>query len=83
MVKHACKATTTIYVPLDEDTIPIAIVVPKHEFPHTHPPPPPTKVPADVKRLYEEAVRAFGVSTATVNKVERGEPVFRHAKHID
>ncbi|KAF8145534.1 hypothetical protein K438DRAFT_2097634 [Mycena galopus ATCC 62051] len=31
MVKPACKATTTIYVPLDEDTIPIAIVVPKHE----------------------------------------------------
>ncbi|KAF8123517.1 hypothetical protein K438DRAFT_2034716 [Mycena galopus ATCC 62051] len=71
MVKRACKATTTIYVPLDEDTIPIAIVVPKHEVPHTHPPPPPTKVPADVKHLYEEAVRAFGVSTATVNKVER------------
>ncbi|KAF8155102.1 hypothetical protein K438DRAFT_1943027 [Mycena galopus ATCC 62051] len=71
MVKRACKAMTTIYVPLDEDTIPIAIVVPKHEVPHTHPPPPPTKVPADVKHLYEEAVRAFGVSTATVNKVER------------
>ncbi|KAF8155169.1 hypothetical protein K438DRAFT_1777878 [Mycena galopus ATCC 62051] len=35
MVKPACKATTTIYVPLDEDTIPIAIVVPKHEVPHT------------------------------------------------
>ncbi|KAJ7787986.1 hypothetical protein B0H14DRAFT_3578227 [Mycena olivaceomarginata] len=44
---------------------------PNTSFPHTHPPPPPTKVPADVKRLYEEAVRAFGVSTATVNKVER------------
>ncbi|KAJ7804733.1 hypothetical protein B0H14DRAFT_2612062 [Mycena olivaceomarginata] len=72
MIKRTCKAGTTIYVPLDEDTIPIAIVVPKHAVPHTHPPPPPTKVPTDVRTLYEEAVRAVGVSIATVNKVERG-----------
>ncbi|KAJ6454990.1 hypothetical protein C8R45DRAFT_1082596, partial [Mycena sanguinolenta] len=70
MEKHTCRAASTIYVPLEEDTIHIAIVVPKHEFPHTHPPPSPTKVPADVKHLYEQAIRAFGVSTATVNKVE-------------
>ncbi|KAJ7896229.1 hypothetical protein B0H13DRAFT_2523182, partial [Mycena leptocephala] len=71
MIKRTCKAGTTIYVPLDEDTIPIAIVVPKHAVPHTHPPPPPTKVPTDVRTLYEDAVRAVGVSIATVNKVER------------
>ncbi|KAF7342442.1 hypothetical protein MVEN_01833400 [Mycena venus] len=71
MIKRTCKAATTIYVPLDKDTIPIAIVVPKHAVPHTHPPPPPTKVPTDVRTLYEEAVRAVGVSIATVNKVER------------
>ncbi|KAJ7826021.1 hypothetical protein B0H13DRAFT_2374641 [Mycena leptocephala] len=70
MEKHTCRAASTIYVPLEEDTIHIAIVVPKHEFPHTHPPPPPTKVPADVKHLYEQAIRAFGASTARVNKVE-------------
>ncbi|KAJ7917924.1 hypothetical protein B0H13DRAFT_2321852 [Mycena leptocephala] len=33
--------------------------------------PPPTKVPTDVRTLYEDAVRAVGVSIATVNKVER------------
>ncbi|KAJ6490076.1 hypothetical protein C8R45DRAFT_929375 [Mycena sanguinolenta] len=32
---------------------------------------PPTKVPADVKHLYDQAIRAFGVSAAAVNKVER------------
>ncbi|KAJ6458265.1 hypothetical protein C8R45DRAFT_1183795 [Mycena sanguinolenta] len=70
MEKHTCRAASTIYVPFEEDTIHIAIVVPKHEFPHTHPPPSPTKVPADVKHLYEQAIRAFRVLMATVNKVE-------------
>ncbi|KAJ7340594.1 hypothetical protein DFH08DRAFT_811806 [Mycena albidolilacea] len=30
MVKRKCKAATTVLVPLDEETIPIAIVVPKY-----------------------------------------------------
>jgi hypothetical protein len=81
MIKRTCKAGTTIYVPLDEDTIPIAIVVPKHAVPHNHPPPPPKKVPTDVRTLYEDAVRAVGVSIATVNQVERDEPIFRNASH--
>ncbi|KAJ6449265.1 hypothetical protein C8R45DRAFT_1131090 [Mycena sanguinolenta] len=69
MEKHTFRAASTIYVPLEEDTIHIAIVVPKHEFPHTHPSPP-TKVPTDVKHLYEQTIRTFGVSTTTVNKIK-------------
>jgi hypothetical protein len=65
MEKHTCKVATTIFVPLDEDTIHIAIVVPKHEFPHTHPPPPPKKVPADVKhrRHRYQRVRRYALSS--------------------
>ncbi|KAJ7825734.1 hypothetical protein B0H14DRAFT_2596327 [Mycena olivaceomarginata] len=58
MVKPKCEAATAILVP-------IAIVIPKHLCPHTHPPPPATRVPTDVRLLYERAV-------PTVNKVEQG-----------
>jgi hypothetical protein len=61
---------------LDEESIPIAIVIPKHLCPHTHPPPPATRVPTDVRLLYERAVRTYGISIATVNKVEQGESNF-------
>ncbi|KAJ7800887.1 hypothetical protein B0H14DRAFT_3490182 [Mycena olivaceomarginata] len=71
MVKRKCEAATAILVPLDEETVPIAIVIPKHLCPHTHPPPPATRVPTDVRLLYERAVRAYGISVATVNKVEQ------------
>ncbi|KAJ6563071.1 hypothetical protein DFH09DRAFT_1315699 [Mycena vulgaris] len=71
MDKRKCEAARTILVPLDEETVPIAIAVPKHLHPHTHPPPPATKVPTDVKLLYERAIRAYGISVATVNKVEQ------------
>ncbi|KAF7349123.1 hypothetical protein MVEN_01434500 [Mycena venus] len=71
MERHHCEAAISIYVPLDEEAVPIAIVIPKHQRPHTHPPPPPTKVPIQVRRLYEQAVRAYGTSMATVNKVEQ------------
>ncbi|KAJ7032341.1 hypothetical protein C8F04DRAFT_1235480 [Mycena alexandri] len=71
MCKRTCEASITFYVPLEEDKIPLVVVVPKIDLPHTHPPPPATKVPTNVKLLYENAVRAFGVSIATVNKVEQ------------
>ncbi|KAJ7780475.1 hypothetical protein B0H14DRAFT_2631058 [Mycena olivaceomarginata] len=71
MVKRKCDAATAVLVPLDEETIPIAIVVPKHLCPHTHPPPPATRVPTDVRLLYKRAVRAYGISVATVKKVEQ------------
>ncbi|KAJ6622394.1 hypothetical protein B0H10DRAFT_903648 [Mycena sp. CBHHK59/15] len=71
MDKRKWEAARTILVPLDEETVPIAIVVPKHLHPHTHPPPPATKVPTDVRLLYERAIRAYGISVATVNKVEQ------------
>ncbi|KAJ7899190.1 hypothetical protein B0H14DRAFT_3424023 [Mycena olivaceomarginata] len=56
MLKRNCDAATAILVPLDEESIPIAIVIPKHLCPHTHPPPPATWVPTDVRLLYERAV---------------------------
>ncbi|KAJ6566255.1 hypothetical protein B0H19DRAFT_1232533 [Mycena capillaripes] len=65
------RGTHFIYVPLDEEAVPIAIVVPKHPRPHTHPPSPPTKITTQIRRLYEQAVRAYGTSIATVNKVEQ------------
>ncbi|KAJ7883173.1 hypothetical protein B0H14DRAFT_2702312 [Mycena olivaceomarginata] len=71
MLKRNCDAATAILVPLDEESIPIAIVIPKHLCPHTHPPPPATRVPTDVRLLYERAVRTYGISIATVNKVEQ------------
>ncbi|KAJ7818594.1 hypothetical protein B0H14DRAFT_2601170 [Mycena olivaceomarginata] len=74
MVKRKCEAATAILVPLDEETVPIAIVIPKHLCPHTHPPPPATRVPTDVRLLYERAVRVYGISVATVNKVEQASP---------
>jgi hypothetical protein len=61
---------------LDEETVSIAIVVPKHLCPHTHPPPSATRIPTDVRLLYERAVRAYGISVAIVNKVEQGESDF-------
>ncbi|KAJ6628192.1 hypothetical protein B0H10DRAFT_1940740 [Mycena sp. CBHHK59/15] len=71
MRKLSCEAGTTFLVPLDEENIPLVVVVPKPFRPHTHPPPPDTKVPTHVKLLYEQAIRAFGISIATVNKVEQ------------
>ncbi|KAJ7306256.1 hypothetical protein DFH08DRAFT_944850 [Mycena albidolilacea] len=56
MVKRKCEAATAILVPLDEETVPMAIVIPKHLCPHTHPPPPAKRVPTDVRLLYERAV---------------------------
>ncbi|KAJ6607632.1 hypothetical protein B0H10DRAFT_2305409 [Mycena sp. CBHHK59/15] len=72
MLKLICAAGTTFLVPLDEENVPVVIVIPQHNRPHTHPPPPDTKVPGHVKALYEQAIRAFGVSIATVNKVDQG-----------
>ncbi|KAJ7925403.1 hypothetical protein B0H13DRAFT_2314617 [Mycena leptocephala] len=76
MVKCNGDAATAILVPLDEESIPIAIVIPKHLCPHTHLPPPATRVPTDVRLLYERVVHAYGISIATVNKVEQGESNF-------
>ncbi|KAJ6615325.1 hypothetical protein B0H10DRAFT_2220522 [Mycena sp. CBHHK59/15] len=71
MLKLICAAGTTFLVPLDEENVPVVIVIPQHNRPHTHPPPPDTKVPGHVKALYEQAIRAFAVSIATVNKVDQ------------
>ncbi|KAJ7460396.1 hypothetical protein B0H11DRAFT_2286159 [Mycena galericulata] len=72
MCKLSCQAGITFLVPLDEQKIPFVVALPKPSRPHTHPPPPDTKVPTHVKSLYEKAVRTFGISIATVNKVEQG-----------
>ncbi|KAJ7075469.1 hypothetical protein B0H15DRAFT_806193 [Mycena belliarum] len=71
MCKLVCSARIIFFVPLDEENIPLVVVLPEPSRPHTHPPPPATKVPTHVKLLYEKAIRAFGVSIATVNKVEQ------------
>ncbi|KAJ7092184.1 hypothetical protein C8R44DRAFT_750298 [Mycena epipterygia] len=71
MCKLSCQARITFLVPLDEQNIPFIVALPKPSRPHTHPPPPDTKVPTHVKSLYEKAVRTFGISIATVNKVEQ------------
>ncbi|KAJ7758716.1 hypothetical protein B0H16DRAFT_1820846 [Mycena metata] len=73
MCKLSCQAKITFLVPLDEENIPLVVVLPKPLCPHTHPPPPDTKVPTHVKLLYEKAIRAFGTSIATVNKVDQVE----------
>ncbi|KAJ7850393.1 hypothetical protein B0H14DRAFT_3665113 [Mycena olivaceomarginata] len=54
----------------------------KTSLPHTHPPPPATRVPTDVRLLYERAVRAYGISVATVNKVEQGESDFEAVHRV-
>ncbi|KAJ6616142.1 hypothetical protein B0H10DRAFT_1949352 [Mycena sp. CBHHK59/15] len=64
-------------VPLDEEAVPIAIVVPKHQRPHTHPPPPPTKIPTQVRRLYEQAVRAYGTKNSHFQLKELKEELLR------
>ncbi|KAJ7506416.1 hypothetical protein B0H11DRAFT_2272207 [Mycena galericulata] len=71
MCKLSCQAAITFLIPLDEQNIPFVVALPKPSRPHTHPPPPDTKVPTHVKSLYEKAVRTFGISIATVNKVEQ------------
>ncbi|KAJ7784899.1 hypothetical protein DFH07DRAFT_975231 [Mycena maculata] len=71
MCKLSCQAAITFLIPLDEQNIPFVVALPKPSRPHTHPPPPDTKVPTHVKLLYEKAVRTFGISIATVNKVEQ------------
>ncbi|KAJ7714508.1 hypothetical protein B0H16DRAFT_1807865 [Mycena metata] len=73
MCKLSCQAKITFLVPLDEENIPLVVVLPKPLCPHTHPPPPDTKVPTHVKLLSEKAIRAFGTSIATVNKVDQVE----------
>ncbi|KAJ7766537.1 hypothetical protein DFH07DRAFT_769799 [Mycena maculata] len=69
--KLSCQAAITYLIPLDEQNIPFVVALPKPSCPHTHPPPPDTKVPTHVKSLYEKAVRTFGISIATVNKIEQ------------
>jgi hypothetical protein len=76
MLKLICEAGTTFLVPLDEENMPLVIVIPKRLHHHTHLPPPDTKVPTHMRLLYEQAIRAFGISIATVNKIEPGVSFF-------
>lgn len=51
----------------------MAIVVPDHTSPHSHPMPPMVKVLYEAKAVYKECVVAQGVVAATTKKVDMGE----------
>lgn len=72
LIHHKCSASRTIYVP-DDPTIRMAIVVPDHKEPHTHPILPPTKTPAAIKEAYRRCIRNAGLVGSSVRTVDNGE----------
>jgi hypothetical protein len=69
MVHHPCSARVTIYSPIDRALL-RGVVVLKNG--HSHPILAPEKVTKEGVRMYEQAIEAFGVTGATVGKVDRG-----------
>jgi hypothetical protein len=72
MILRPCSAERTIFVPVDA-SLRMAIVVPNHHKPHTHPMPLMTKASYDAKASYRENILAVGVLGATVKKVDNGK----------
>lgn len=50
----------------------MACVVPDHTQPHNHPMPPMTKASYEIKKVYQDCIKAAGVLGATVRKVDDG-----------
>ncbi|KAL0947450.1 hypothetical protein HGRIS_013557 [Hohenbuehelia grisea] len=69
MVHHTCPAKRKIFV-LCDPTIRIAVVVPDHEHPHSHPVFPPAKTPFDVAAMFRQCVEALGVADVTTGSLE-------------
>ena len=65
MVHHECRATRTIYIPVD-DSLRMACIVPNHKHPHSHPILPSVKVSRELKDQYVKAIRAAGIAGNTV-----------------
>ncbi|KII84398.1 hypothetical protein PLICRDRAFT_179640 [Plicaturopsis crispa FD-325 SS-3] len=70
LIQRACKATITIYFPVDRADRRAIVLL---EGPHNHPMPASTKVSWDGKALYKNAVEAVGVTGATVVKVDSAQ----------
>jgi hypothetical protein len=72
MIQRPCSAERWIFVPIDA-SIRMAVVVPNHKKPHTHPMPLMMKASYDAKASYRESILAIGVLGATVKKVDNGK----------
>jgi hypothetical protein len=68
---RGCTASRRIYIPLDT-SIRMAVVIPNHLHPHSHPMPLFIKLSHDVKIKYAELIHAAGLLGATVKKVDNG-----------
>lgn len=75
MIHLKCAANRTIFVPVDS-SLRMAIVVPDHKSPHSHPMPPMVKVSFEAKAAYRDCVIAQGVVAATTKKVDIGELIY-------
>ena len=69
---HPCPAERTIFVPVDP-SMHIAVVVPDHKSPHSHPMPPMIKASFDAKSAYRQCIAANGVMASTAKKVDTGK----------
>ncbi|KAJ6517934.1 hypothetical protein C8R47DRAFT_1312518 [Mycena vitilis] len=75
IVPITCRAKMNIYCPwesLHPELARMALVVPKPDSGHTHPPPPPDKVTPSVAQRYKQCVRKIGLG-ATVARVENAQ----------
>jgi len=72
MILRPCSAERTVFVPVDA-SLRMAVVVPNHHKPHTHPMPLMTKASYDAKASYRENILSVGVLGATVKKVDNGK----------
>lgn len=79
MIHHQCPASRTIYVPCNI-SLRLAVVVPDHLSPHSHPMPPPIKVSDEAKEVYMKCIKAQGVLAATVKKVDLGKLLLNYKK---
>jgi hypothetical protein len=69
MVPHPCSTRVTIYSPIDRKQLRGVIVLKNG---HSHPIIAADKVTKEGVHLYEQAIEAFGVTGATVGKIDRG-----------
>ena len=75
IVRHKCPSKRRMYIPLDPELRFLLLIYPGC-IPHNHPIPPMSKASFEAKAAYEKCIDAAGTSGLTVQKVDRGAPLW-------
>ncbi|KAK7014718.1 hypothetical protein R3P38DRAFT_2787546 [Favolaschia claudopus] len=70
LVKHNCKASLSLFIPVDPKDLRI-VIVPAPGAPHSHPAFPRTKIPLDVQQKYVGVAKKVRLSRRTTLGVDQ------------